>query len=102
MTRHARPTPTHLAALALAAGLLASLPAAAQVPAPAPGRASGNLPLQDRDQACAQLWRDYQRSQACYNRFRVVGGGLRQEAYASCGQPLPDPSAQCGPPVLPR
>lgn len=55
------------------------------------------LPLEGREQTCAQLWRDYTRSQACFNRFRVVGGGLRPEAFSTCGQPLPDPSAQCGP-----
>lgn len=55
------------------------------------------VPLEGREQTCEQLWRDYMRSQACFNRFRVVGGGLRPEAFNTCGQPLPDPSAQCGP-----
>lgn len=102
-----RPTRTRLpaalgGALAACLALGAALPAAAQ--AVQPGQANGSyaapeatVPLQGRDQACAQLWRDYQKSQACFNRFRVVGGGLKQEAYAACGQPLPDPSAQCGP-----
>lgn len=102
-----RPTRPHLpaalrGALAACLALGAALPAAAQ--AVQPGQANGSyaapeatVPLQGRDQACAQLWRDYQKSQACFNRFRVVGGGLKQEAYAACGQPLPDPSAQCGP-----
>lgn len=79
-------------------------PAAAQ--AMSPGQEVGSyvapetsVPLQGRDQVCAQLWHAYKMSQACFNRFRVVGGGLKQEAYSACGQPLPDPSAQC---ALPR
>ena len=46
---------------------------------------------------CDQLWQQYRRSQACYERFRTTTGGLRPGALARCGDPLPDPSDKCGP-----
>lgn len=51
---------------------------------------------------CERLWRDYRRSQACFERFRTASGGLRPSAVARCGEPLPDPSGQCGPATLPN
>jgi hypothetical protein len=46
-------------------------------------------------QNCAQLTAAYRASQACFARYRVVGGGVRQEAFSHCTN-LVDPSMQCG------
>jgi hypothetical protein len=51
---------------------------------------------------CERLWRDYRRSQACYERFRTAQGGLKPGAVARCGEPLTDPAGQCGPPTVPN
>lgn len=51
---------------------------------------------------CEQLWRRYRASQACFERFRTTAGALRPGAVARCGEPLPDPSDQCGPATVPN
>ena len=88
-----------LSALAMAGALAVALPAqAADAPASrasAPKAAAAKrAPAETR---CERLWRRYQRSQACYERYRNANGSLKPEAVQRCGEPLPDPSAECGP-----
>lgn len=84
----------------------ASLPAfAADAPAragaaPRPAASAARAPAAEPD--CQRLWRRYQRSQACYERHRNANGSVKPEAVQRCGEPLPDPSARCGPPPAPR
>jgi len=44
---------------------------------------------------CDALWREYQSSQECFAPYRVVGGGLKAEAFEHCKE-LPNPSSKCG------
>ncbi|AEG93149.1 hypothetical protein [Ramlibacter tataouinensis] len=54
-----------------------------------------------QEQACAARWAAYRQSQACYAQFQTVYG-LRGGAAQACGEPLLDPSPDCGLPTLPR
>jgi hypothetical protein len=45
---------------------------------------------------CAALRAKYMKSQACFEHYRLAGGGLKAEAFKHC-QNVIDPSPQCGP-----
>jgi hypothetical protein len=39
---------------------------------------------------CAQEWSRFEESSACFAKYRVVGGGIKQEASKSCTEvPMP-------------
>ena len=46
---------------------------------PMAGNASPNA-------VCEADWRAYQASEACFARYKVVGGGLKTEAFQACRQ----------------
>jgi len=53
-----------------------------------------SAPLPPGTSACAARWHRYLASAACFDQYRVVGGGLKPEAYRRCTEvPQPDP---CG------
>lgn len=51
----------------------------AGLPRPVAGNASPNA-------VCEADWRDYRASEACFARYKVVGGGLKSEAFQVCRQ----------------
>ncbi|MGZ5269056.1 MAG: hypothetical protein ACXWC6_00440 [Ramlibacter sp.] len=55
----------------------------------APGTAA-SAPVDRREPGCEQRWRDYDRSAACFARFRTVHG-VKAEAADRCGPPLKEP-----------
>jgi hypothetical protein len=90
-------------ALLVAGGslLLPAQSLAADVPrAKPPARAASAAEAGTAD--CERLWREYRKSQDCFERFRTATGGLRPSAVKRCGEPLPDPSDRCGPQTLPN
>ncbi|MDO9437068.1 DUF4124 domain-containing protein [Hydrogenophaga sp.] len=51
-----------------------------------------NTPLPRGTSACEARWHRYLASAACFDQYRVVGGGLKPEAYKRCTEvPQPDP-----------
>ena len=51
-----------------------------------------SAPLPAGTTACERRWHAYAASVACFNTFRVVGGGLKPEAFQQCtevAQPPP-------------
>ena len=85
------------------AGLLAAVPVVhAAEKAATPGKPAASRPQGNAQAQCEAAWRRYFRSQACFERFRNVGGSIKGQAVDQCGHPLPDPSPQCGPVTLPR
>lgn len=51
-----------------------------------------NTPLPRGTSACEAKWHRYLASAACFDQYRVVGGGLKPEAYQRCTEvPQPDP-----------
>lgn len=51
-----------------------------------------NTPLPRGTSACEARWHRYMASAACFDQYRVVGGGLKPEAYRRCTEvPQPDP-----------
>lgn len=51
-----------------------------------------NAPLPPGTSACEARWHRYMASAACFDQYRVVGGGLKPEAYRRCTEvPQPDP-----------
>ncbi|QHE87457.1 DUF4124 domain-containing protein [Hydrogenophaga sp. BPS33] len=51
-----------------------------------------NAPLPRGTSACEAKWHRYLASAACFDQYRVVGGGLKPEAYQYCTEvPRPDP-----------
>lgn len=51
-----------------------------------------NAPLPPGTSACEARWHRYIASAACFDQYRVVGGGLKPEAYQRCTElPQPDP-----------
>lgn len=53
-----------------------------------------NAPLPRGTSACEARWHRYLASAACFDQYRVVGGGLKPEAYQRCTEvPQPD---RCG------
>jgi hypothetical protein len=51
-----------------------------------------DAPLPPGVPACEVAWHRYAASQACFDSYRVVGGGLKPEAFQRC-QELPEPPA---------
>lgn len=49
-----------------------------------------DAPLPADMPACEVAWHRYAASQACFDAFRVVGGGLKPEAFRYCTE-LPEP-----------
>lgn len=51
-----------------------------------------HAPLPPGTSACEARWHRYMASAACFDQYRVVGGGLKPEAYQRCTEvPQPDP-----------
>ncbi|MBT9463356.1 hypothetical protein [Hydrogenophaga sp.] len=49
-------------------------------------------PLPPGTTACEARWHRYAASAACFDQYRVVGGGLKPEAFQRCTEvPQPDP-----------
>ncbi|MFN3493807.1 MAG: hypothetical protein ACK40L_04810 [Hydrogenophaga sp.] len=49
-------------------------------------------PLPADTPTCERQWHAYAASAACFNTFRVVGGGLKPEAFEQCTEvPQPPP-----------
>lgn len=49
-----------------------------------------DAPLPPGVSACEAAWHRYAASQACFDAYRVVGGGLKPEAFQRCRE-LPEP-----------
>lgn len=49
-----------------------------------------DAPLPPGTPACEAAWHRYAASQACFDSYRVVGGGLKPEAFQRCRE-LPEP-----------
>jgi hypothetical protein len=45
--------------------------------------------------SCAARRDAFRRSSECFGPYRTVTG-INPEAFAACGQPVPDPSTECG------
>ncbi|MCY1367467.1 hypothetical protein [Hydrogenophaga sp.] len=53
---------------------------------------SASAPLPPGTTACEARWHRYASSAACFDQYRVVGGGLKPEAFQRCTEvPQPDP-----------
>lgn len=51
-----------------------------------------DAPLPPGTSACEARWHRYMASAACFDQYRVVGGGLKPEAYQRCTEVRqPDP-----------
>lgn len=51
-----------------------------------------DAPLPPGTSACEASWHRYLASAACFDQYRVVGGGLKAEAYQRCTEvPQPEP-----------
>ncbi len=37
-----------------------------------------------KDKQCREAWKKYRESMACFAPYRVVGGGVKEEAFAHC------------------
>lgn len=77
-------------------------PAAAEAPVP-PAPAAVREPVTKRpaqtvnaNTDCATWWRLYRESQACFGPYRLVGGGIKPEAFDRCNE-IPSPELPCGP-----
>ena len=82
--------------------LLAPASAVHAADKPAPAKPAASKPQASTEADCEAQWRRFFRSQACFERFRNVGGSIKGQAIDQCGQPLPDPTPQCSPPTQPR
>jgi hypothetical protein len=49
-----------------------------------------DAPLPPGTPACEVAWHRYAASQACFDSYRLVGGGLKPEAFRACRE-LPEP-----------
>jgi hypothetical protein len=38
----------------------------------------------DRNSGCREQWKQYRESEACFARYKVVGGGVKAEAFEHC------------------
>lgn len=45
---------------------------------------SATAPLPAGTPACERQWHSYAASAACFNTYRLVGGGLKSEAFQHC------------------
>lgn len=51
-----------------------------------------SAPLPPGTSACEARWHRYMTSAACFDQYRVVGGGLKPEAFQRCTEvPQPEP-----------
>jgi hypothetical protein len=51
-----------------------------------------SAPLPPGTSTCEARWHRYLVSAACFDQYRLVGGGLKPEAYRHCTEvPQPDP-----------
>ena len=66
----------------------------ARKPLPPPPMSVAAAPPRTGDAACAEQWRKFSESGACFAPYRVVGGGLKPEAYQNCVE-VAEPT--CGP-----
>lgn len=66
---------------------------------PSTGTTAVSDPAQP-DGRCAVLRKRYAQSEACFARYRMKNRGLRPGAFQHCKQ-LKDPSAECGPAIVP-
>jgi hypothetical protein len=64
-------------------GNRASDPPAARSPAASTRPVAGNV---SPAAVCDADWRAYRASEACFARYKVVGGGLKSEAFQACRQ----------------
>jgi hypothetical protein len=66
-----------------------------EVPERHRGRAEpASAPLPAGTSACEAKWHRYLASAACFDQYRVVGGGLKPEAFQRCTEvPQPEPCA---------
>ena len=77
-------------------------PAAAQAPQPPAPVVSPTAVVKRPAQTvtestdCTTWWRLYQESQECFGPFRLVGGGIKPEAFDHCNE-IPSPELRCGP-----
>lgn len=55
-----------------------------------PTAVPADAPLPPGTPACMVAWHRYAASQACFDAYRVVGGGLKPEAFQRCRE-LPEP-----------
>lgn len=74
----------------------AAAPAAPASAASAPG--SARRPAQGVTETtdCDTWWRLFRESEACFGSYRVVGGGIKVEAFERCTS-IPSPEPTCGP-----
>jgi hypothetical protein len=56
--------------------------------------APASAPEQDPKEKCRDAWRQYNESAACFDSYRVIGGGLKAEAYQRCTE-VTRPVAAC-------
>lgn len=77
-------------------------PAAAQAPQPPAPVVSPTAVVKRPAQTvtestdCTTWWRLYQEGQECFGPFRLVGGGIKPEAFDHCNE-IPSPELRCGP-----
>ena len=72
-----------------------------QVPTPVNRGAPESRAVQDKPPTavaadCETQHRLYRESQACFNRYLLATGGIREEAFANCTE-VRDPEPTCGP-----
>ena len=63
-------------------------------PAHAPA-SSKQVAVPGPNASCAERRDAFRRSSDCFGPYRTVTG-IKPEAFAACGQPVPDPSTECG------
>ena len=67
---------------------------AAATGTPAPVDANAKPAPAADESACQAKWREYNESYACFDPYRLVGGGIRPEAYDKC-KVVKQPSEPC-------
>ena len=72
----------------------ASRAAARNTPTGAPADAGANTGPAADESACQAKWREYNESYACFDPYRLVGGGIRPEAFEKC-KVVKQPSEPC-------
>ena len=68
--------------------------AARNTPTGAPADAGANTGPAPDESACEAKWREYNESYACFDPYRLVGGGIRPEAFEKC-KVVKQPSEPC-------
>lgn len=67
--------------------------AGTQIVVPAVGSRAITVPP---NAGCGVRQQAFRESQECFAPFRMANGAVRVEAFPVCGNPIPDPSPQCG------